>query len=245
MRYTGPYSRFSPQRPAHSPREARNEKLRKQRMHMVTHLQGMVQDPVVLKTMLEVPRHLFVSTQARDIAYEDRPIAISQGQTLSAPHIIAHMLELAKIKADHRVLEIGTGSGYQTALLSHLAKTVYSLEVHPRLLEKVHQVLGQWGYRNVHLKVGNGFLGWPARAPYDRILVSAAVSEVPQPLIEQLAIGGKLVIPVGEATEAGVPSDRQRLQVITKTELGQTLKESASVTFEPMIPPPPMVTRWK
>lgn len=245
MRYTGPYSRFSPQHPAHSPRDFRNEKLRKLRMQMVTHLQGMVQDPAVLRAMLEVPRHLFVSANARDIAYEDRPIAISQGQTLSAPHIIAHMLELAKLKADHRVLEVGTGSGYQTALLSHLVKTVYSLEIHSRLLEQVHQVLGQWGYRNVHLKVGNGFQGWAARAPYDRILVSAAVSEIPQPLIDQLAIGGKLVIPVGEATEDGVPGDRQRLQVITKTELGQTLRESVAVTFEPMIPPPPIVTHWK
>lgn len=200
----------------------------RQRIQMVMQLQGWnVRDRRILKAMAEVPRHQFAPSQDRNWAYEDRPLPIGYSQTMTQPHVVAYMLEQLAIKPEHRVLEIGTGLGYQTAILGQLAKEVYSVEIIPRLGEKAHQNLGQLGYRNVHVKSGNGLLGDPNHAPYDRIIVCGAVQEVPPALLEQLAIDGQLIIPVG--------GDHQTLQVITKTLLGQTLKTGIGASFEPLL----------
>jgi protein-L-isoaspartate(D-aspartate) O-methyltransferase len=209
----------------------------RQRIQMVMQLQGWnIRDRHILKAMAEVPRHQFVPTRDRNWAYEDRPLPMGYDQTMTQPHVVAYMLEQLAIQPEHRVLEIGTGLGYQTAILGQLAKEVYSLEIIPRLGEKAHQNLGQLGYRNVHVKSSNGLLGAPSHGPYDRIIICGSAPEIPTALLEQLAIEGKLIMPVG--------TERQRLQVITKTVLGQTLKTGIGVSFEPLLQTcPPLAQR--
>jgi protein-L-isoaspartate(D-aspartate) O-methyltransferase len=168
-----------------------------------------VGDEQVLDAMLRVPRHEFAPERYRDQAYEDHPLPIGEGQTISQPYIVARMLEALGLTPADRVLEVGTGSGYLTALLAELAAQVFSVERHAALADAARELLGRMGYTNIRVIVGDGSQGLAEGAPYDAIIVSAAAPEVPHALIEQLAEGGRMIIPVG-------PTDSQQLQVIHK-----------------------------
>lgn len=157
-----------------------------------------VKEPRVLEAMRKVPRHLFVSPRQRDEAYNDYPLPIGQGQTISQPYIVALMTELLCLEPDSRVLEIGTGSGYQAAVLAELAGEVFTIEIVEPLAEKAGDLLEEQGYRNVHTRCGDGYDGWPDEAPFDGIIITAAPNTVPRPLLDQLAEGGRLVVPVGK-----------------------------------------------
>ncbi|MBL7140393.1 MAG: protein-L-isoaspartate(D-aspartate) O-methyltransferase [Planctomycetes bacterium] len=172
---------------------------REQLDHMVrTQLETRdVRDPRVLEVFRTIDRARFVSPDQRASAYGDYPLALGHGQTISQPYIVALMTQELDLLGRESVLEIGTGSGYQTAALAHLAAEVYTIEVHAALLERARMVLDTLGYRNVHYRVGDGRLGWPEAAPFDRILCAAAAEDVPGPWIDQLADGGILVAPVG------------------------------------------------
>ncbi len=156
-----------------------------------------IRDPRVLEAMRTVPRHRFVPEDMRDLAYADAPLPIGQRQTISQPYIVALMTELLELTGDEKVLEIGTGSGYQAAVLGALAREVYSVERLPALAERARALLRELGYHNVHVVVGDGTRGLREHAPYDAIVVTAAAPRVPKPLLEQLADGGRLVLPVG------------------------------------------------
>jgi protein-L-isoaspartate(D-aspartate) O-methyltransferase len=154
-------------------------------------------DPRVMETMGRVPRHQFVPERQRPYAYENRPLAIGHGQTISQPYIVALMSDLVRPEPGSRVLEIGTGSGYQAAVLAELASEVYSIEIVPELAAEADARLRRLGYPNLHTREGDGYYGWEAAAPFDAIVVTAAASHVPPPLVEQLKPGGRMVIPVG------------------------------------------------
>ena len=156
-----------------------------------------VHDPRVLAAVGHVPRHELVPDAMREHAYEDRPLPIGRDQTISQPYVVAYMTEQLRLRGDERVLEIGTGSGYQAAVLAELAREVYSIEIVEELGERARADLARLGYSNVHVRVGDGYRGWPEQAPFDAIIVTAAPGHVPQPLIDQLAVGGRLVLPVG------------------------------------------------
>ena len=156
-----------------------------------------ISDPRVLEAMGQVPRHLFVPEELRDQAYEDHPLPIGLNQTISQPYIVALMTQLARPTAESRALEIGVGSGYQSAVLAEVCKQVHGVEILSTLAEQADRRLKELGYRNVVVRCGDGYQGWPELAPFDIILVTAAPQKVPQPLIDQLAPGGRLVIPVG------------------------------------------------
>lgn len=168
-----------------------------------------VQAPNVLEAMRTVPRHLFVEEALQDGAYGDHPISIGEGQTISQPYMVALMTELLEVTKESVVLEIGTGSGYQTVILAELAKQVYTVERFARLAARAREIFDHLKYYNVQVRVGDGTLGWSEHVPYDRIIVTAGAPAVPEALIEQLTDGGKLVIPVGNRVS-------QVLQVITK-----------------------------
>jgi len=157
-----------------------------------------VRDPGVLNAMGRVPRHRFVTEEKQDSAYGDFPLPIGEGQTISQPYMVASMTEALRLTGRENVLEIGTGSGYQAAVLSELARTVVTVERIASLAEKSKALLSELGYSNVEVQVGDGTLGWPEKAPYQGIIVTAGSPRVPQPLLEQLDIGGRLVIPVGK-----------------------------------------------
>lgn len=157
-----------------------------------------IKDERVLKAMLKVPRHLFVDEALRDQAYGDFPLPIGEGQTISQPYIVALMTEALELKGNERVLEIGTGSGYQTAILAELALWVYTIERFQALLERAKKVLKELGYKNISFKLDDGTLGWKEAAPFDAIIVTAASPDIPPPLVEQLAEGGRMVIPIGD-----------------------------------------------
>ncbi len=186
-----------------------------------------VQAPNVLRAMEEVPRHRFVPDHQQGSAYVDAPLPIGDGQTISQPYVVALMTELLELDADSTVLEIGTGSGYQAAVLSRIAKQVYSIEILEGLGEQARDLLGELGYRNVEVRIGDGYQGWPEAAPFDGIIVTAAPERIPQPLVDQLRLGGKMVIPVGRFL--------QELLVITRTADGIQTREVAGVRFVPMI----------
>ncbi len=156
-----------------------------------------IYDESVLETMRQVPRHRFVPPQHRHLAYADGPLPIGSGQTISQPYIVALMTQLLELDGDETVLEIGTGSGYQSAILAHLAKKVYTIELHESLANKAKATLESLGLVNVQVHIGDGSKGWPEEAPYDGIIVTAGAPKVPQPLLDQLAEGGRLVVPVG------------------------------------------------
>lgn len=185
-----------------------------------------ITSPTVLNALLKVPRHEFIPAAQRDFAYENRPLPIGHGQTISQPFIVAYMSEAAEIAAGEKVLEIGTGSGYQAAVLAELAKEVYTIEIIPALADGARALLSRMGYRNVQVKTGNGYAGWPEHAPFDAIVVTAAPDEVPQALVEQLAIRGKMVIPVG--------STFQQMVIITRNESGVVERRTIPVRFVPM-----------
>jgi protein-L-isoaspartate(D-aspartate) O-methyltransferase len=178
--------------------------------------------------MRTVPRHEFVPARARADAYADGPLPIGHGQTISQPYVVALMTELAAVKPGDRVLEIGTGSGYQAAILSRLARTVYSLERIAELARAASSVLRALGYQNVSVKTFDGTYGYPAAAPYDRILVTAGASDVPEPLLAQLAVGGKLIVPIG-------PPERQRIRVIRRRKDHFAQEDGEDVVFVPLV----------
>jgi len=185
-----------------------------------------VKDKLVLDAIRKVPRHLFVSEGLRDIAYTDGPLPIGEEQTISQPYIVALMTELLGLKGGEKVLEIGTGSGYQAAVLAEIAKEVYTIEIICSLAEKAEKRLKGMGYKNITVKCADGYQGWREKAPFDAIIVTAAPEHIPQPLVDQLKIGGKLVIPVGDLF--------QELVVVTKTEKGIKKETNIPVRFVPM-----------
>jgi protein-L-isoaspartate(D-aspartate) O-methyltransferase len=187
-----------------------------------------VRDPRVLQALRDVPRHLFVPDNQRVHAYEDRALPIADAQTISQPYIVAVMTELLEPRAEHRVLEIGTGSGYQTAILSLLALEVISIERHSGLAESARRLFEELGIANVDIRVGDGTEGVPEAAPFDRILVTAGAPAVPEVLKDQLAVGGRLVVPVG-------PPGYQHLTVVDRTDVGFQQHERDACVFVPLI----------
>jgi protein-L-isoaspartate(D-aspartate) O-methyltransferase len=187
-----------------------------------------IADARVLDAMRKVPRHLFVPEEYRARAYDDSPLPIGHDQTISQPYIVGYMSEALELRPTDRVLEIGTGSGYQAAILGELAGEVYTIEIVPELAERARVVLRDAGYRNVHVRHGNGYLGWPEAAPFDRVIVTAAPEKIPQALVDQLAVGGIMVVPVG-----GVYDD-QVMTILRKTDQGVITRETLPVRFVPM-----------
>ena len=186
--------------------------------------------PAVHAAMLGVRREAFVRPGDEDFAYANRPLSIGHGQTISQPFIVALMTELLDPEPDARVLEIGTGCGYQSAVLAEVVRTVYSVEVVAELAEASRERLRLLGYDNVHVHWGDGYAGWPEHAPYDGILVTAAAREVPEALVEQLAEGGRMVIPIGP------PFSAQELLVVTKRDGEVATEQILPVAFVPMVP---------
>lgn len=180
----------------------------------------------VLNAMLTVPRHLFVPEPQRAAAYSDSPLPIGHDQTISQPYIVAFMTQALDVAPGHRVLEVGTGSGYQAAVLSALAKVVYTIEIVPPLAERARGTLLALGYRNIRVRTGNGYLRWPEHAPYDRIMVTAAPDDVPTALLQQLKIGGLMAIPVGTVT--------RELRILRRTITGTETLSTLPVRFVPM-----------
>ncbi len=186
-----------------------------------------VRNPRVLEALREVPRELFVDPSERARAFDDTPLPIAGNQTISQPYIVALMTELLDLAPDERVLEIGTGSGYQSAVLSKLCREVYSIEIVPELARSASARLSELGYRNVTVREGDGYRGWPENAPFDGVIVTAAPERIPQPLLEQLAPGGRMVIPVGGFF--------QELKVFRKDASGKVTEEAIlPVRFVPM-----------
>jgi protein-L-isoaspartate(D-aspartate) O-methyltransferase len=186
-----------------------------------------VTDPRVLDAMRTVPRERFVPAALAARAYDDSPLPIGQGQTISQPYIVAYMTEALGVARDHRVLEIGTGSGYQAAVLGELAGEVYTIEIVPELARGAAAMLEALGYANVRVREGDGYAGWPEHAPFDRILVTAAPEEIPRPLVDQLAPGGRLVLPVGEQGRT------QWMTIVEKTPDGIAERRTIPVQFVP------------
>lgn len=204
-----------------------NEEFAKQRRELVDQLRSQgIKNQDVLDALLKVPRHRFVPASYRHLAYQNRPLPIGQDQTISQPFIVGYMTEAAEIGSGEKVLEIGTGSGYQAAVLAELAKEVYTIEIIPQLAEGARSLLREMEYKNVQVKTGNGYEGWTEHAPFDAIVVTAAPDEVPKALVEQLAVRGKMVIPVGTSF--------QQMVVITKTEAGVVERRTIPVVFVPM-----------
>jgi protein-L-isoaspartate(D-aspartate) O-methyltransferase len=186
-------------------------------------------DPRVLKVMAEVPRHLFVPKQHLAQAYDNRPLPIGHGQTISQPYIVALMTDLLRVAPGERVFEVGTGSGYQAAILAKLAGEIYSVEIIPPLGRQAAEVLARYGYDNVEVKVADGYYGWPEHAPFDAIVVTAAASHVPPPLVRQLKPGGRMVIPVGTSFLT------QHLMLVEKEKDGSvTTRQILPVSFVPL-----------
>jgi len=190
----------------------RDESREEDRNRMVdTQLAGRdIDDPATLSALRKVPRHLFVPERVRNSAYSDSPLPIGHGQTISQPYIVAYMTQVAQINRDTKVLEIGTGSGYQAAVAAELSEHVYSIEIVPALAESAAATLRESGYDRVKLRSGDGYHGWPEAAPFDVIIVTAAAGTIPPPLVAQLAEGGRMIIPVGPQFGA------QNLVLVTK-----------------------------
>ena len=186
-----------------------------------------VTDARVLAAMRSVPRERFVPTELRAQAYEDGPLPIGSGQTISQPYIVAYMTEVLDVEPSHKVLEVGTGSGYQAAVLSELVREVYTIEIVPELARRAETVLRDLNRTNVHVRAGDGYSGWPDQAPFDRVIVTAAPEDLPRPLIDQLAAGGRLVVPVGSQ---GGP---QWMTIVEKTSAGVTERRTIPVQFVP------------
>lgn len=187
-----------------------------------------IRDQRVLAAMRTVPRHAFVPEEYRHLAYSDGPLPIGEGQTISQPYIVALMTQLLSLEGSEKVLEIGTGSGYQAAILAYLVAEVHTIERHTQLANNARELLSGMGYKNVHINLGDGSQGWFAAAPYDAVIVTAAAPEVPPLLLEQLVEGGRLVIPVGSRFN-------QTLQLWRRTEDAFTHDELTPVAFVPLI----------
>ena len=204
------------------------EQRRKQMIHKQIWERGIC-DQLVLNAMLNVPRHLFMRSDMTTRSYHDQAAPIDCQQTISQPYIVALMTELLELDSQSKVLEIGTGSGYQTAVLAEIVDRVYTVEIIQELADRAWELLGSLGYENIESKVGNGYYGWADHAPYDRIIVTAAPSVVPDVLIDQLAVDGRLVIPVGDVD--------QDLVLVTKTMKGVERKVISGVRFVLMTSP--------
>ncbi len=209
---------------------AEDPSLTRARRHMVDHdLKGRdITDPRVLDAMGKVPRHRFVSKSQWSAAYSDHPLPIAEGQTISQPYVVALMTQALKLKPGERALEIGTGSGYQAAILAELTPQVYSIEIRKGLVETSRTVLKELGYGDVKVKHGDGYFGWEQYAPYDAIIVTCAANHIPPPLIEQLRVGGRLIIPVGSTTYW------QTLTLIEKGADDLDVRHLGGVRFVPM-----------
>ena len=210
--------------------EPKGDPMIRKRSHMMEiDLKGRdIHDPRVLNVMASVPRHMFVPKQFKEMAYDDRPLPIGEDQTISQPYIVALMTQSLELQPGDKVLEIGTGSGYQAAVLSKLVKSVFTIEIKENLAKNAASLLALLGYDNVTVKQGDGYLGWPEEAPFDNISVTAADSEVPKPLEEQLKEGGRLIMPVGEG------QSHQDLLLGTKTDGKMQYKAVTAVIFVPM-----------
>jgi protein-L-isoaspartate(D-aspartate) O-methyltransferase len=206
-----------------SPQEREREAMVREQLE----LRG-IRDKRVLEAMRTVPRHRFVSERLRPDAYADRPLPIGRGQTISQPYVVAFMAEALRLEGGERVLEVGSGSGYAAAVLSHLAAEVYGIELEQELYQRSLATIQELGYANIHLKAGDGFNGWPEKAPFDAILMSCAAEEIPRPLWDQLKEGGRFLYPRG--SEGG----HQDLVLVTKTQKGPREKRLEAVRFVPM-----------
>jgi protein-L-isoaspartate(D-aspartate) O-methyltransferase len=185
-------------------------------------------DESIMRVMQDTPRHLFVPEDARPFAYENRPLPIGYGQTISQPYIVALMTDLLQPESDHKVLEIGTGSGYQAAVLAQLVKQVFSIEIIKELGQSSTRLLNELGYNNVSTRIADGYDGWPEHAPFDSIIVTAAISHIPPPLVRQLKNGGTMVIPVGTGFQT------QQLTLVKKDMTGEiTTRQIIPVIFVP------------
>lgn len=185
-----------------------------------------IRDARVLAAMRKVPRHAFVPDALQPAAYEDGALPLSLGQTISQPYIVAYMTQALELRGTEKVLEIGTGSGYQAAVLAEIVPEVYTIEILPELQSHARTVLSRLGYKNIRMRVGDGYLGWPEQAPFDRIIVTAAPVEVPQPLLDQLKQGGRLIVPLGAIN--------QDLVIFEKGPHGITRRATMPVRFVPM-----------
>ncbi len=214
--------------PVGFPEGARNfQKERHQMVGVQIEARG-VDDPEVLSAMRSTPRHQFVPDAIRDQAYSDHPLPIGEGQTISQPYIVALMTEKLNLSKESKVLEIGTGSGYQAAVLAGVADSVYSIEIKKALHEKATQDLRKAGYGSVNTRHGDGYFGWPEAAPFDAILITAAVDHIPPPLLGQLKDGGRLILPLGN------PFSYQNLVLATKKGDNYTVQQITGVLFVPM-----------
>lgn len=211
---------------APAPQSDADWEARRARMVETQIRQREVTDARVLRAMRNVPRHLFVPEDRRSLAYEDHPVPIGRGQTISQPFIVAYMTEALSLAPADRVLEVGTGSGYQTAILAEIAREVYSMEILPELTDRARATLASLGYTNVRVRTGNGYLGWPEAAPFDKIIVTAAPDEVPKTLVDQLAPSGVMIVPVGIAS--------QMMTIVRRTPEGIVQQETIPVRFVPM-----------
>lgn len=188
-----------------------------------------IEDQAVLEAMRSIPRHEFVLPRYRDQAYANRPLPIRHGQTISQPYIVAYMTAALELKADHRVLEVGTGSGYQAAVLAEIVESVYTVEIIKALAQSARDTLQELEYDNVSVRQGDGYFGWPDTAPFDAIIVTAAAGHIPSPLVEQLQPGGRMIIPVGPVFAV------QTLILVTKSPDGEVRTEQLlPVRFVPM-----------
>ena len=185
-----------------------------------------VKDQNVLKAMMKVRRHEFVPKPLRKYAYSDEPLSIGEDQTISQPYIVAYMTEHLNLRKEDKVLEIGTGSGYQAAVLAEIVDTVYTIEIIDVLAKRARKKLEDLGYKNIFVRSGDGYAGWPEKQPFDVIIVTAAPERIPQPLVDQLKVGGRMILPVGDVT--------QELVLIEKTEEGYTKHPLLPVRFVPM-----------
>src|SRR5205809_1266665 len=209
-----------PGRPAPRPDAGREQMVKEQ-------IEGRgIKDRLTLAALREVPRHEFVPEASAGEAYGDFPLPIGHGQTISQPYIVAFMTEALGLRGGERVLEIGTGSGYQSAVLAKIAGTVYTIEIVPELAEEARERLARLGYRNVRVRAGDGYLGWPEAAPFDAIIVTAAAPRIPQPLKDQLRDGGRLILPVGD--------EYQELIVVTRRGASFEERRVLPVRFVPM-----------
>jgi protein-L-isoaspartate(D-aspartate) O-methyltransferase len=179
-----------------------------------------IRNPRVLEALRRVPRHLFVEEALKEQAYSDYPLPIGEKQTISQPYIVALMSEALELQGDEKILEIGTGSGYQAAILAELAGRVFSIERFPALAYRANQTLQKLGYQNLLIRVADGSLGWPDEAPFDGIMATAGTPRIPQPLVDQLKVGGRLVLPVGDRLSQELVLVERTAEGIQKTNLG-------------------------
>ncbi len=221
---------FSKYPAVESTRRTDTDKTNTQRQVMVREqLAGRgIRDSRVLEAMSKIPRHRFVEKSLRDQAYEDHPLPIGEGQTISQPYVVALMTAALKLKPSDRVLEIGTGSGYQAAVLAEIVKEVYTIEIRESLKKRAENLLDELGYRNIKTRYADGYFGWEEYAPFDAVIITASANHIPPPLMKQLKDGGRLIIPLGSTLYY------QTLTLVTKKETGPEIEQMGGVAFVPM-----------